>query len=115
MLIDRFSCVSAEHQVSDMMLFQFWQEYISEDAGITDGFNARCHTKRIVMVLCKRQCLSHDVLDALLIEWEIDGILRLEISDVDDIDIVVWITFHQLLAWLVGFRISVNHIRYLLV
>ena len=62
MLIDRFSCVSAEHQVSDMMLFKFRQEYISEEAGITDGFDTRCHTKRIVVLLCKRQCLIHDVL-----------------------------------------------------
>jgi hypothetical protein len=76
MLIDRFSCVSAEHQVSDMMLFKFRQEYISEEAGITDGFDARCHTKCVVAFLCKRQCLIHDVLDALLVEWEIDGILR---------------------------------------
>ena len=115
MLIDRFSCVSAENQVSDMMLFKFRQEYISEEAGITDGFDARCHTKRIVVLLCKRQSLSHDVLDTLLIEGEIDGILRLEISDVDDINIVVWITFHQFLAWLVGLLITVNHIRYFLI
>ena len=102
MFIDWFSLVSSKHQVGNVMLLQFRKKDFREDAGIANRFDACCHAESIVMLLCKRQCLGDDFLYALLIEGKTDGIPGVQLGDVDDINLMVWISFHQLLSRLVG-------------
>lgn len=86
-----------------------------KNTGITNRFYSCCQSEDIVVVLGKRQSLLHNLLDALLVEWEVDGIFALQICHVDHINLVVRIAIHQILARLVGFRITINYIRYILV
>lgn len=66
MLHNRFSLISAHHQIGDVMLLELRQENIGEDTGIADALDASGETEGIVMLLRKRQSLGDDGLDILL-------------------------------------------------
>ena len=73
MLHNRFSLISSHHQIGDVILLELRQENIGEDTGIADALDARGETEGIVMLLRKRQSLSDDGLDILLVKRKIDG------------------------------------------
>ena len=54
MLHNRFSLISAHHQIGDVMLLELRQENIGEDTGIADALDASGETEGIVMLLRKR-------------------------------------------------------------